>query len=80
MGSLESVVSMGVAMGTSLLPLRLSFLFYETDTIIKAIIVQSTEDDSGHLLGSSSPSSLPPSLSQNWLLQEQTMHLRQDWF
>lgn len=58
LGSMESVVSVWVAMDPFLLPLRLSFLFWEIDTIIKAIIVQSIKDDSGHLMGSSSPSSL----------------------
>lgn len=38
--------------------LMFSFLFWKTETIIKTIIVWSTDDDLGHLVDSSSPSFL----------------------
>lgn len=52
LGILEPEVAIWVAMGTSLLPPRISFLLWELDTICKSIILLSTKDNSVQLLGS----------------------------
>lgn len=48
------MTSLCVVPGTSLPMMTLSLLFWKTDTIIKTIIVWSTDDDLGHLVDSSS--------------------------